>query len=785
MKNKYFIFFIILLLAALITSCNSSKKVQRRGGYLLVRNSVKIDNPAILADEVEGFIHQKATPGRLSLLRPGVWIYEKSQLGKQTRFKQQIREKYGTAPVILDTNLASLSEHNIKLYLVNKGYHHPIISHDFRIHRANASATYRIISGLPYIIDQVLIDIKDSLLSATLNADMSSSLIKKGMVYDTYLLDAERDRIIENLRNQGYYDFSKADFIYKVDTSQNILKAKVTLSVRNLESKRVYANDSSVKGQIPRYYIRDIYIVPDVEQTISGEGVTDTVIYHYHNANMQAGEDQLFYFIQGEKPRLKPIAVASVIAMRTGQLYSQEKVTQTYKRMIGMPIFRSANLSFSLSDDSILSDPSKKWLDCNIKLTRNPVNLLSVGTEGTTSGGSLGMGFNTLYQNRNIFRRAETFRLKVHLGAELQGNLPQSGSDQKLWLFNTLEAGFETGIDLPRLLLPAKLIVTDRNFLARTSFTAGYGFESRPDYSRNITTFSASYHWSSSQKIKHIFTPLELNYVGIQKDSAFQAYLNSLTDPQFIGQYNDHLLTMIRYSLIFSNLATKNEKYPFFLRINAETSGNGLNALDQLTNRPVSEGGYYERFGVRYAQYVRADADFRKFWKTESGRTFAVRFMAGTGIPYGNSVGIPFEKSFWLGGANDMRGWKLRTLGPGAYTNDSVRYDRTGDIMLFSSFEYRLPVYSFLNAGIFMDMGNIWLRQDNPDFPGGTFRFSNVANQLAMNTGLGLRFDFSFFIFRLDWAFRIKNPEYENQWFHQNDFRLKKAVWNFGIGYPF
>jgi outer membrane protein assembly factor BamA len=702
--------------------------------------------------------------------------------GKQTRFKEKIRENYGTAPVILDSALAAQSEHNIRLYLGNKGYLHPLISHEYLFRRSNVSAIYRINTGAPYIIDKVSMDINDSLLLSYLIADTASSLIRKGMVYDTYLLDDERDRMVENLRNKGYYDFSKTDFIYRVDTSGNQLKAKVVISTRKTGLKTAEGN---TPAPVARYFIRNIYILPDIEEATLRNSKYDTVIYLQKPVLKSDSLYQPYHFIQTGKQRLKPVAVAGALALRSGQPYNQEKVTQSYKRLIGMPIFRSASLGFVAVEDTNNRDPYRKWLDCNIKLTRNPVNLLSIGTEGTTSGGSLGMGFNTLYQNRNIFRRAESFRLKLHLGAELQGNLPQTGSDRKLWLFNALEAGFETGIDVPRLLLPSNLVRSDRNFQARTSFTAGFGYESRPDYSRNITTFSASYHWSSSQRIKHIFTPIELNYVGIEKDSAFQAYLNLLTDPQFLGQYNNHLLTMIRYSLIYSNLATSKEMRPFFLRINAETSGNGLNAIDHLAQRPVSEGGYYERFGVRYAQYFRTDIDFRKFWKSPSGRSFAFRAMAGTGIPYGNSEGIPFEKSFWLGGANDMRGWKLRSLGPGSYTNDSIRYDRTGDLMLFSSFEYRFPVYSFLNAGVFMDMGNIWLRQDNPDFPGGTFAVQTIGKQLALNSGLGLRFDFSFFIFRLDWAFRIKNPEYEHQWFHQNDFRLKKAVWNFGIGYPF
>jgi len=771
------------LLCLALISCSPQKKVQRRGGYLLVKNVVRADHPNIPEEELEGFIQQTATEGRLTLLSPGVWIWEKTSAGKQTKFKKKVREKFGTAPVILDPALALPSEHNIRLYLKNKGFHHPQIRYEFRYKRAHAKAIYTVLAGQPYTIRKINHRMMDNQLQSILLSDTANSLLKPGMIYDTYLLDDERDRIITMLRTRGYYNFSKSELIYIADTSGNNLQADLILSRRQSALAPALPEDSAVPA-IPTYHIRNISVVPDVEFALNQEHRPDTLTCYFPSGK----EDTIrypLYVIQGAKTRLKPDALTNAIALRPGQAFNQELVTQSYKRLIGMPIIRSASISMISPEGIPDKAPGEKWLDCNIRLTRNPVNLLSVGTEGTSSGGSLGMGFNASFQNRNIFRKAETFRLKIHTGAEVQGNTQGGGDDQKLWIFNALETGVETGIDFPRLLLPSGWIKTDRNYQTRTSFAAGYGFESRPNYSRNVTTFSASYQWSSSQKIKQIFTPLELNFVGIEKDSAFQAYLNSLTDPQFIGQYNNHLLTMIRHSFIFSNMATIKERRPFYLRINAETSGNVFHTIDRLSKTLPEETGYYKRFGVRYAQYIRTDIDFRKFWRSLTDRTLAFRFMTGMGIPYGNSEGIPFEKSFWLGGANDMRGWKLRSLGPGNYVNDSLRYDRTGDLMIFSSIEYRFPVYSFLNGGLFADAGNIWLRNDNPDFPGGTFRFRDTFNHLALDAGFGLRFDFSFFIFRLDWAFRMKNPAYESQWFNSNDFRLRKAVWNFGIGYPF
>ncbi len=774
---------LLLLLLMLVAACNPMKKVQHRGGYLLVRNTVKTDNPSLPSDEVAGFVQQKAIKSQLTVFRPGVWIYENTSRGKETAFKKWFREKFGAQPVILDSNLVARSEYNIRAYLRNKGFYHSKITHEFKYKNSTVSVTYRILAGKPYTISRLSYSIPDSLFGSFFFPDTVTSLLHTGAIFDTYKLDDERDRITQDLRSKGYFNFSKANITYRVDTAAGDLRANLTLVIKKIQENAAEFRDTVPATAIHRYFIRNIYVMPDVDQSLLTGGKYDTLAFKFRYLRNDT-VDQTLYYIHGQKIRLKPIAFSEAITLHTGQAYSQESIKNTYKKLIGLPIVRSVNIGLSASKDP-LAPKEKQWLDCSIKLTRNPANTYNLGTEGTNSSGSLGLGFNFLFQNRNIFRRAEVFHLKINTSAELQVNVSQPATNSKLGLFNALESGFEAGIDFPRLLLPVPLYSIEHNFMARTSLTAGYGFETRADYSRKLTTFSGSYQWNTSQKIKHIFTPLELSYVSINKDSAFQAYLNKLTDPQFLGQYNNHLLTMIRYSMVWTNQMISKERKLFYIRLNAETSGNMFYWVDQITGKTPESGGYYTRFGVRYAQYFRYDVDLRKFWKISANRTIAFRITGGEGVPYGNSVSIPFEKSFWLGGANDMRGWRLRSLGPGRFINDSVSYDRTGDISLQSTLEYRFGVYSFLNGSFFMDAGNIWLRNQNPDFPGGEFKLATFADQLAMDAGLGFRFDFSFFLFRVDWALRLKNPGLTKQWFQPQDFAFRKAVWNFGIGYPF
>jgi outer membrane protein assembly factor BamA len=318
----------------------------------------------------------------------------------------------------------------------------------------------------------------------------------------------------------------------------------------------------------------------------------------------------------------------------------------------------------------------------------------------------------------------------------------------------------------------------------RTSLSAAAGFEFQTEYQRYISSLAWSYKWNKNDRVKHIFTPIELNYINISTSDTFQKYLNSLTDPVYKSQYTDHLLTMIRYSIILSNMATTKLNNQYFLRINAETSGNIPYMVDNIKDSP-KDSGYYERLNVRYAEYARIDFDYRKFWKLRRNNTLAFRFMGGSSIPYGNSDAVPFEKTFWLGGANDMRGWHLRSLGPGAYLASDQNYDKTGEIMFQSSLENRFRIYSVLLGSFFIDAGNVWLRRPSEDFPGGEFNLNTFYKQIAMDLGFGLRFDFSFFILRLDAAVPFYDPSHPGEWFSNEEFNYKRATLNFGIGYPF
>ena len=777
---------IILLIFTLfvIAACNPQGKVQRRGGYLLVQNTIKNKNPYLPSDELEGFIQQNSMEGSLApYFRPGIFFYERSEKGKETKFNLWVRRAFSTKPVILDTMMIFSTRDKLQQYLVNKGFYHATVNQAVKYSRKTARVTYSINSGPPCIVNKFDYFIPDSAMYRYVMADTAGGQLRKGMIFDTYILDDERERIAINLRNNSYYTFSLSDIYYVADTSKAGLAADVELHFRKVRSGIAGVADSTIEINHPRFYIRNIYINPDADLNVQ-DNAYDTIPYKYH-LNKADTAGKTIYVLTHKKSLLKPSFLASSLSFAPGDAYSQSAANSTYKKLISQPIIGSANVNMSIQNPGIVSSSGNQALDCNIRLKRNKLNTFSVGTEGTNSGGRFGVGLNSAIQNRNIFRGAEVLSFKIKASAEIQGGIKNPNTQNYFLFFNTLEGGAEVSIDFPRLIIPYRSKYQLNTQQGRTSLSAGIGFELQTEYTRDISSLAWSYKWSTSERVKHIFTPFEFNYIKIFPSDSFSRYLESLTDPVYKSQYTDHLLTMIRYSIIISNMGNAKINNQFFLRMNAETSGNIPYLVDNLKNNPQTENGYYERLGVRYSQFARLDFDFRKFWKLRRGNFLAFRFMGGSALPYGNSDAVPFEKSFWLGGANDMRGWRLRSLGPGGYVSTDNNYNKTGEIMLQSSLENRFPIYSFLLGSFFVDAGNVWLRRPSVDFPDGEFKFDSFYKQIAMDLGFGLRFDFSFFILRLDAAVPFHDPTHPGHWFSSDLFNYQHAILNFGIGYPF
>jgi outer membrane protein assembly factor BamA len=460
-------------------------------------------------------------------------------------------------------------------------------------------------------------------------------------------------------------------------------------------------------------------------------------------------------------------------------------VNQSYTQLSGLQVFKYINIQFREADERkefLLGN--KDLVDCQVELSRAPAQSFSATTDGTNSGGAFGVQGNLGYQNRNIFKGAQLLRLNLSGSLQMQASEASSGTA----FFNVIELGISAGITFPQFLIPIKPEKLPKNFKPRTTISIGYNYQHQQHYDRHISNINFGYSWMQSDKIKHVLNPVEVSLVKVYTDAYFDSVMNSEQDNRLKNQYTDHMVAGLKYTFTFSNQQVNKVKDFAYIRANFETGGNLIYIFNKVLKTPKPDSGGYQLFGLPYAQYVRPDVDFRYYNIYPNNYSLVFRFYGGIGIPYGNSTLLPFEKAFFAGGANGMRGWRMYTLGPGSYNNvnGSTTFNQIGDIQLEANVEYRFPVYHWIRGALFLDAGNIWLLQDSKDLPGGKFTFPGFISQIALDAGIGIRLDFDFFIFRLDPAIPLRMPSYpENDRWYFNKMQIKDIIWNFGIGYPF
>lgn len=318
----------------------------------------------------------------------------------------------------------------------------------------------------------------------------------------------------------------------------------------------------------------------------------------------------------------------------------------------------------------------------------------------------------------------------------------------------------------------------------RTSFNASYNLQDRPDYRRNVTKTYISYTWNASTTTTHVVQPFDLSYIKLDPSENFSEVLNNIQNPFLRNSYTDNFILASKYSYILNTKNSNKLKNHVYFRGNIETAGNLLAAASNSWNPNVNEvDGSRNIAGIRYAQYVRADVDLRYYQKFNWNK-IVYRFASGLGLPYGNSVAMPFEKSFYAGGANGLRAWRARELGPGNLPDSIERnVDQIGNMSLEGNIEWRIPVTSILEGAFFVDAGNIWNYQQKDTRDETEFEFGKLWDGTAVGFGVGLRLNFSFFILRFDGATKLKDPSSENP--NLLSPKWRETNLNLGIGYPF
>lgn len=762
----------------MLSACNVSKNLAE-DEYLLHKNSIVHTDKSIRSAPLEDYITQQPTPKSLGFFYNNVGIYYALK-DKEDWFNRWILRVFGDEPIFIDKYAAEESARRMKSFLNNLSYFNADIDINYITKDKKVTVEYIVKPQKPYTINHFEMISADTAILKKIASISEESLIKEGEAYNSYFIDDERDRITEHLRSNGYYRFNKNYISYSVDS------AFTNQSLSIIGEINIPANikkDSTKTQEHQRYSVRDIYVYPNYDPLSVFDYAPDTLLLDIPS-DREDGSFDKYHFIYYNSLKIRPKVIGRSIFLANNSLFDVGKLQKSYQKLNRFPIYKYVNISFA--EDSIATEENTLPLDVSIRLSRTKTQSYTIETDVTNTSGDLGLRGNLVYANRNLFRGGEMLSLRLTTALESRSYTDYETTNDNL-LFNTMEYGIYLSLRTPSFLAPVKKARFPKYLAPRSIFQLSYNFQTRPTYERHLGNTSFGYEWNIGENSTHRLFPVDLSMIKIFPSAEFQAGLDTLTNIRYLDQYTDHFIAALKYNMIFNTQKSNKWENFTYLLYRFEIAGNLASLINDMSNAEPSSEGYYELFGIRYAQYVRGELDYRHFYALPNKQGFIYRAIIGLGIPYGNSSSLPFEKGFYAGGANGMRGWAYRTLGPGGYAEGSLNeFDKMGEIKLEASLEYRFPLFWYLNGALFADVGNVWLLEENELFPDGHFQWDNFANQLAIDGGVGFRFDFEFFIVRLDAAVKFRDPaQPEGRRVVIDKTQFSDIFWNFGIGYPF
>ncbi|HET6991084.1 MAG TPA: BamA/TamA family outer membrane protein, partial [Bacteroidia bacterium] len=711
----------------------------------------------------------------------------------------------GEAPSVIDSSKTNRSVSQATSYLYNKGYFNGSVTDTLiypffqRNRKKKAIQCYIIHPATVYKIRSIIWDIKDDNIAYDLLTDTTSEhcLIKRGSNCDTDTLEAERDRLTKSLRNNGYYKFSKDYISFKLDSTWGTHQVNVRIIIRKEERK---INDSTwVEIPHQRYDIRNIYVKSlfDLQQLRDDKDLSDYDTTFYREMFFLRNGDSLNGIPIEKLLKFKPEVLASRISFRPDHPFKQDDYEASYRQLTSLRVFRQVVI------DPVEVDSNK--LDIYIKLFPVPKQSFTTQFEGTTNSGSnFGFGGSFGYQNNNLLRGAEILQFNVKAGTEIQKAINSNQAATPGLGFNTVQLGADASLNIPREFFPFNTLVAKNKTEEkrttqdrRTVFLASFNYQSRSDYDRSLGNLSYGYTFrfrkpATADKLekdwgRFAFFPIELNVVKVIPKQGLLDLLQN-PDPLLHYRFTDHLIRDFRITYVLNKKINRRGDI-VFLKIDGESSGLLLRPAFEMSHARPDANGSYEIAGIPFSHYVRFFFDGRINKPIGDHEHFVARGAFGIGFPMCNFPTLPLEKSFYAGGANGIRAWEARTLGPGTYVIPSdQKYAQFGDVQLEYNLELRFRITKTLNGAAFVDGGNIWILKADPSRPNADFSLKQMRfiNDLAFGPGVGLRYDLSFFIIRLDWAFKIRDPSYAygERWYIPGERKLGSNL-NFGIGYPF
>lgn len=761
----------LIFIAGGLFSCRPARYVAE-DNYLLDNYKIKLPAENIEKDELRGYVRQKPNK-RILGFRFHLWLHNLANPEKDGWPHNWLRS-IGEEPVIYDPFVTQRSATQIEQYIQNKGYYNGAVEDTVRLRGKRARITYIVNPGETYDIASVDYTFDDEGIAGIILEDTVNSLVRPGNIFDVDVLQNERIRLESLMKDKGYFFFTRENVVFNADTTRGNMQVDLTLGITSFSERQ--ADGEYIQRPHRRYRIGDVYILP----AYNPREAIDRQEEYYQNMDTLMFRG-MHYLFREELP-VSPRVIAQSNFILPGEVYSQENADLSYRHLFALRQYRLVNIRFTEPGGNNSDTVTGPLLDAWIQLTPFNMQSYTVEMEGTNSSGDFGFGGNLIYQHRNFFGGAEIVDFKV------KGALETLSDYYSQSFRNTYEYGAEAGLQIPRFLLPIRSISFLRRYNPKTNLTLAYSYQRRPDYIRTIANAGFGYSWRASEYVTHIVNPVELNFVQLPHSTPdFDSLINFYN---LEASFRDHMVSETNYSYIFNDQDIRKARDFIYFRFNAETAGNILTALSRRTDRPMVDG-HYRLFGTEFAQYLRSDIDFRYYQMLYGNNSMVYRIFAGAGLPYGNSKALPFEKKYFSGGANSIRAWQVRSLGPGSFFEPADRSfpNRTADIKLEANLEYRFDMFWLIQGALFVDAGNIWAIDHNDKREGARFRFDRFYNDIAVGTGLGLRFDFSFFIFRLDTGIKLRDPAEPlgRRWIHLHR-RLnydKDITFNIGLGYPF
>ncbi len=766
--------------AVVVTYACSSTRHVPQGKFLL--DDVKIvveDSSDVETADLYNFLRQTPNHKVLGFAKLQLATYNLSGRDS-TRWYNKWLRRMGQPPVVYDPVFTSASGNQLRLALVNKGYMDASVTVDTvaRADKRKMKVVYRLRPGEPHRIASITYDIPDSVVSAIALGDSARFTLSAGDPFDRNMLDAERALITERLRNRGFYAFTKEYITFFADTAEQSKDVDLTLTVR---PPRVAGSDTADSSAVhSRYYINKVFFVTD------DSGITG--LPERYRTSADTVQYKGVTVIYGSDHYIRPSTLEEKCFLRPGDLYRAFLVDRTYEQLSQLGIIKSINIQLVPQPEV----DGKQWLDTYIYLSRNKKQSVSFEVEGTNSEGDLGFGVGLAYQHRNLAHRSNLLSTKFRVNYEsLSGNLSGLINDRYT------EFAGEMGLTFPKFLFPLLSGDYKRRIKASTELALSCNYQERPEYTRIIAGTAWKYKWSARQgRERRTFDLLDINYVYLPESTI--DFMNQIapTNPLLRYSYEDHFIMRMGYTYRRTNkrIATTSLRGQRFQtnvyswRASGEVAGNVLYALSSLTSQKRVDG-VYRVFGIQYSQYAKAEVDYTIAHNFTPRHSLAFHAGFGIGVPYGNSRVLPFEKRFYAGGANGVRGWSVRTLGPGRYDSRNSVTDfinQCGDIRIDLSAEYRMKLFWVFEGALFVDAGNIWTIHNYENQPGGMFKFRTFVKELAASYGIGLRMDFDYFLLRLDLGVKAHNPA-----MNQEEWPLVHPRWkrdtslHFSVGYPF